>query len=176
MSESLYQLTTEMQALNDLLEQLEGELEGSSGDTLVKWMDEYNIAMRGKVDSYGALMTHLNTYADNLKTEEKRLYERRKVFENRVQRLKDMAYESMKRLNVKKLEGERHTLSICKAGGKQALNIKVDVSQIPDKYIEIIPEQHNVNQDRIREGIEKNDPELIGKAELIERSEYVKLK
>ena len=170
---NLYELTNEMQALNELLEEEGGEV--TDGTALAKWMDEYGLAMKGKVDGYGALIKNLDSYTDSLKLEEKRLYDRRKVFENRIARLKDMAGESMRRLGVKKLEGERFTLTICASGGKQAMQI-LDEKGIPEMYLDIIPQKLVVNSEKVRAGLEAGNGNLEGKAVLMPRGEYVKIK
>jgi hypothetical protein len=167
---NLYEISTEMQALNDLLEETGGEIT----ETVEAWQKEFGGQLMQKVDGYGALIKHLDSYADAIKSEEVRLNARRKVFENRVQRLKDMAGDAMRKLGVKKIEGEKFTLSICQAGGKQALNI-LDEKGLPERYFDIIPQTLAVNKDRIRDAIE-TDEELKGKAELLPRGEYVKLK
>lgn len=173
---SLYELTTEMQALSQLLEEVGGDVsDGTQGEVLVKWMDEYGLAMKGKVDNYGALVKNIEAHTDSIDLEIKRLKERKEVFNNRIERLKNLAEYAMRSLKVNKIEGDKFTISLQKAGGKQALKV-LDEKGIPDKYLDIIPEQYVVNQDRVREGLESGDEELTGKVELLPRKESIRIK
>ena len=168
---SLYKISDEMQALNDLLEESGGEL----NETTEAWLAEFGGQLMAKVDNYGALIKSLEAHADEIKAEEVRLNARRKVFENRVQRLKDMAGYSMNKIGVRKIEGDKFTLSICASGGKRALQI-LDEKELPERFFDIIPQTMVVNKDRVREAVESGDKDIIGKAELLPRLEYVKLK
>lgn len=173
---SLYELTTEVKALSQLLEEVGGDVsDGTQGEVLIKWMDEYGLAMKGKVDAYGSLVKNIESHVESIDIEIKRLRDRKEVFNNRIERLKQLADYAMRTLDVKKIEGEKFTISLQKAGGVQSLKI-LDEKGLPDKYLDIIPEQYVPSQERIRKGLEENDPELSGKAELLPRKESVRIK
>ena len=57
---SLYELTEDLVALDRLLAELGGEVtEGTEGQTLERWANEYEWKMRDKVDGYAALIRNL---------------------------------------------------------------------------------------------------------------------
>lgn len=168
---TLYEISSEMQALNDLLEESGGEIT----PPIEAWLIEYGTAMVKKTDSYASLVTNLENRVDTIRAEEKRLAERRAVINNRIDRIKSFAMDCMKRLDVTKLEGDKFTLTIAKSGGKQALRI-LDENAVPDRYRDVIPESYPINNEKVRAGIDAEDPELVGKAELLPRSESLRIK
>ena len=173
---SLYALTEELVALDKLLAELGGDVsEGTQGQTLEKWAEEFDWKMKEKVDAYGGLYQSLKADVDAITDEIKRLNDRAMVLENRGARLKALAKYSMDRLQVRKLEGVRFTIAIQKNGGKDPVEVLVQPEDLPDPYrrekIVISPDA-----DAIRAGLEKKDPLLEGKARMGERGESVRIR
>lgn len=176
--QSLYQLTEELVALDALLAEVGGDVTSPEGQTLEAWAEKFNWQMSDKVDAYGALYKNLDADAKALADEVKRLTDRRRVLENRMARLLALAKFSMDRLQTRKLEGQRFTIVVQKAGGVAPLEILVeDLGALPEwaRRVEVL-----ANNEAIRRALDAQDPaqvaELAGKARLGDRGEYVRIK
>ena len=123
---SLYDLTEELVALDKLLEELGGDVTGVEGQTLETWASQFHWQMANKVDAYGALYKNLEADAKAIAEEVKRLSDRKRTLENRGSRLLALAKFSMERLKTRKLEGQRFTIAIQKAGGLDPLEILIE--------------------------------------------------
>lgn len=173
---SLYQLTNDIAALELLLEQTGGDVsEGTEGQTLEKWAQEYEWKLSAKVDSYGELHRNLEALGGALDEEIKRLRARKTAIDNRAQRLLDLAKFSMEKLGLRKLEGTKFTIAIQKAGGKDPMEVLVDAGQLPEAYRKttILIE---ADKEKLRTGLEQKDPALEGKAKLGQRGDYVRIR
>jgi hypothetical protein len=124
---NLYQIN---QTMMDLLSQTtdDGELPESVFDQLA----ELQIAEEDKLESIGCLLKNWRSDADQLKTEEDNLAERRKSIENRADRLKAYAYRYMLETGKTKFDSPRVALSFRKS---KAVDI-TNESMIPAKYIQ----------------------------------------
>ena len=189
MRESIYQLTEDLVSLNTLLEEIGGDVsEGSEGQTLEKWAEEFDWKMRSKVDAYGGLYKNMDADVAGIKAEIKRLGDRARALENRKTRLLALAKFSMERLKVRKLEGVKFTIAIQKNGGVEPMEVLVDAKYLPAAFVKE-ETVYNADSDALRTALEARRaalaktppdpdpfPELAGKAELSERGESVRVR
>ena len=189
MSESLYQLTEDLVALETLLADIGGDVsEGTEGQTLEKWAAEFDWKMKTKVDGYGTLYKNMDADVVEIQAEVKRLNDRARAIENRKSRLLALAKFSMERLKVRKLEGVKFTISIQKNGGVEPMEVLVEAKELPEKFRteELV---YNADSDVLRSALEarraalskeKPDPdpfpELEGKAQILPRGESVRVR
>lgn len=172
---SLYQLNENLAALEQLLEEAGGDItEGTQGESLEKWMEEYEWQMRDKVDGYGGFIANMTADIEAIQAETKRLSDRARVFVNRIERLKAMAKLAMEMRGVRKLEGQKFTISIQKNGGKDPIELLVeDPTKYPDQFVKIV---RNPDKEALRVALEEEDPEAAKFARLGERGESVRIR
>lgn len=175
---SLYELTEELVSLHQLLFELGGDVtEGTEGATLEQWAQEYDWKHRQKVDGYASLIKGIEADVEQMEAEMARLRERAQVFTNRAARLKALAKFSMERLQTRKLEGVKFTISIQKNGGKPPLEILGDpalvVERMPDRFVKV---RKSPDNDALREALAKDDPEAAKFAKIGEPGESVRVR
>ena len=125
----LYDEDIDEQMVFDTLESIEGEIED-------------------KADGYAKIIKELEAKRDARKVEAKRLTENAKVFDNRVNTLKQNLFNTMKSTGKTKFATNLFSFNIAKNGGKQTLTIDGDV---PKEYTKTIIEN---DTDKIRADLE----------------------
>lgn len=125
----LYDEDIDEQIVLDTLESIEGEIED-------------------KADGYAKIIKELEAKKDARKVEAKRLTDSAKVFENRVNALKQNLFNTMKATGKTKFATDLFSFNIAKNGGKQTLTIDGDV---PEEYTKTIIEN---DTDKIRADLE----------------------
>lgn len=125
----IYDEDVDEQMILDTLESIEGEIED-------------------KADGYAKIIKELEVQRDARKAESKRLSDSAKVFDNRVNSLKQNLFNAMKQTGKTKFATDLFTFNIAKNGGKQALTIDGDV---PEEYTKTIIEN---DTDKIRADLE----------------------
>jgi hypothetical protein len=108
-----------------------------------------------------------------LKAYEDEIAQQRQVFENKLRRLKDAAKSAMEVRGIVKVEGEIHTISLQKNGGKPPLNLKVDEDKLPKVYIRWEP---MVDKDAIRADLIAGNPAAQAIAELGEVGSSIRIR
>lgn len=127
----LYELTSDLLVLQEMLE--DNIDDQCLLDTLEGVQGEYEI----KLESYCKVIKNLEADMDALKSEAKRLTDKRKVLENNVERLKKAMYDSMKATNTDKVKGQLFTVAIQRNGGKLPVIVDVETSELPDELVKI---------------------------------------
>lgn len=145
----LYDEDMDEQMIIDTLEGIEGEIED-------------------KADGYAKIIKELEAKQKIRKEEAKRLTESAKVFENRINTLKQNLFNTMKQTGKTKFTTDLFSFNIVKNGGKQALSIDGDV---PAEYTKTIIEN---DTDKIRQALEKG--EELPFAHLGPRGESLRIK
>lgn len=152
-TETLYQLTDDLLALWDLLEETEGELTPE----MEAWMEEYGLKTRTKVDNMCRLEAELRARATAQKAEAKRLSDRARKVDADADRLKRLLELAMHRQGTRRLEGDHFTVSIQKHGGKRSL-VTASHQFVPNEYC-IEMTSYKVDADRLREVVESSMPD-----------------
>ena len=141
---SLLDITDDMQALDDVLQEVGGDLSDPGVEaTIDRWLAELEKDLENKVDNYAALIGIMRGRAAVRKAEAKRLTDRVRADENAAnglcERLK-MAFEGR---GIEKVETPRFRVSIANNGGKLPLVIDED-AVIPDEYLRVVTEPDKV--------------------------------
>ena len=125
----LYDENVDEQMILDTLESIDGEIED-------------------KADGYAKIIKELEARRDARKIEAKRLTDSATLFDNRIKRLKQSLFNTMKQTGKTKFATELFTFNIAKNGGKQALTID---GEVPEEYTKTIIEN---DTDKIRADLE----------------------
>lgn len=145
----LYDEDVDEQMILDTLESIEGEIED-------------------KADNYAKIIKELEAKKNARKEEAKRLTESAKVFENRVNTLKQNLFNAMKQTGKTKFATDLFSFNIVKNGGKQSLTID---GEVPKEYTKTITEN---DTDKIRQALENG--ENLPFAHLEPRGESLRIK
>lgn len=129
-TETLYQLTDELLALDDLLEDTEGEVTPE----IEQWLEEYGLKSRTKVDNMCRYEAELRARAAAKKAEAKRLSDRARKEDADADRVKRLFELAMHRLGTRRLEGDHFTVAVQKNGGKRAFQVAQSAEQLPEAY------------------------------------------
>lgn len=130
---TLYELSEEMKALDELIFMQDGEF-----DEPAEALYEEQVAkMATKADDFGRYLRTRESLAANIKEEEKRLAARRKALENHVDRLKRYAVMALRNMGRPKVEGTTFTLAVQK--NPPALDVQVSAEQLPEEFVRFVP-------------------------------------
>ena len=122
----LFEISNDFAALFDNYEELmetteeedKADIEQAWFDTLTGIEGEFEV----KAESIAQYIKQLNSEAEAIKAEEKKLAARRKAKENSVTRMKDYLKNCMEQMNLKKVETARAKISI----RNNAASLKID--------------------------------------------------
>lgn len=127
----LYELTNDLLILQEMLEDsVEDE---ALADTLEAVQGEYEF----KLESYCKIIKNLEADMEALKSEAKRLTDKRKLLENNIERLKKAMFDSMKATGTNKVKGKLFTVAIQKNGGKLPVIVDVETTYLPDELVKV---------------------------------------
>ena len=162
--ESLMNLTDEYKALLELGSSTDPEEQQVFLDTL----EGMTGIIQSKMDGYAFVLTQLDGRTKTIDGEIKRLQAWKQTIENNEKRMKEVLLTVMNEMNEKKIQTDLHTFTVCKNGGKQAVDI---FAEVPDSFQRVIYEP---DTDKIRAALE--DGLELSFAKLKERGEHVRIK
>lgn len=136
-------------------------------DTLKAVGDEFEL----KAENYAKILANLDDSIQNSKKEEQRLADRRKILEGRHKWLKDTLYNSMKATGKTDFSSGNYRFKICKNGGKPAVELLVDVNDLPNDFVVVSKKPDN---DALRFYIETTGDTTY--ARICERGEHLRIK
>lgn len=173
MTQTLYQLVDEAQALDLAFEASGGETTPETEAALAQLTTD----LAAKVDGVGYYLWDLQARITQVKAEAQRVAEhfrtRRRVLENTHARLLAYLLEQMDRLGTTKLAGDIHALAVQAHGGKPPLILRVeDPAAYPREVCDVTV---TLNKERIRDALEAGTLPA-GLAELGERGRGVRLR
>ena len=145
----IYDEDADIEMILDTLEGIEGEIEE-------------------KADGYAKIIKELEAKKEARKVEAKRLSDSAKVFENRVNALKQNLFNAMKQTGKTKFATNLFSFNIAKNGGKQPLVID---GEIPEEYTKTVIEN---DTEKIRQALE--DGKVLSFAHLEPRGESLRIK
>ena len=140
---TLYELTIDYEGLLNML--YDEELDE---DLILDTLESIEGEIEDKADGYAKIIKELEIRRDARKEEAKRLTESAKVFDNRINTLKQNLFNSMKQTGKTKFATDLFSFNIAKNGGKQALTID---GEVPQEYTKTIIEN---DIDKIRTDLE----------------------
>lgn len=148
----LYELTEQFSVLQDML--YDGE---SDERTVLDTMEAIFGEIEDKADGYAKIITGMKADIEALKTEEERLYMRRKSLEYRSKMLKDNLEFNMKEIGKTKFKTALFSFNIQKNGGLNPLIIDGDIRDIPGRFL--IPQDPVVDNGLVRQLLEEKQVE-----------------
>lgn len=126
---TLYQAEDDLKTWVDTLEAASTDEERTE---IAARIPDYLSAAVEKRDRFCAFLSHLEAQAELCRAEEKRIAERRRMFEALQERLESYAIRTMEDLGVKKLEG---ATSVLRLHGKPPSVLITDPAEIPARFI-----------------------------------------
>lgn len=169
---SLYELTQEMKQLDDLLAQAE-----DPNDPLIFEAIQRALALQDererKVDAYCCLIAELAARAAVRKAEAQRLAESAASTESKIKNLKLRLMDSMKTLDIKRIETERFTVTVANNGGLVPLIVDdaLDPSTLPPALQKVTV---SLNNEAARAELEAG--KTLAFAKLGERGQHLRIK
>ena len=127
---TLYELTGEYLQLLQLLEDPEIE-EQIVMDTL----EGIDFELEIKAENYAKIIRELEANVEVIKTEQKRLSDKKAKLEANVKRLKDNLQDAMVATGKTKFKTDLFSFSIQKNGGALPVIVDVDTSALPDDLV-----------------------------------------
>lgn len=172
MKRTLYDITDDLRAFDDLLEQADGDVSDPAVlEAIEKWMTELDIDLTNKVDGYAAYINDMLAKAQARKDEADRLRARAKANEATARRLKERLMWAMQERGMKKIDTPRFTVSWQKAGGKVGLDVQVPGDQLPPRFQKVVIEPDNA---AIREALDAG--EEVDGCSLMERGTSLRIR
>lgn len=147
---SLYHLSADMAALEDLLDlALESGAEADAA-AIDAWLDELQGSLADKLGRVARWRATELALAAAGKAEAKRLTDRAKVREARVERVEAAVQALMERLGAKKVDTDVATFSLQKPGGKDPV-VVADDAVLPDDLVRV---KREADKEAIRAALE----------------------
>lgn len=128
---SIYDISEDMAALDALLAETGGEITPEAEAAFDQFEAELAANLTTKVDGYCALIAEIDARAAARKAESKRLADRAKVDERTADALRERLRFVWEQRGLGKVETDRFTVSLAKNGGKQPLDIRCGVEDLP---------------------------------------------
>lgn len=104
---NLFELTSERLALQNKLQAMDFD-EQTIQDTL----EGESTELQAKIEDYGFVIRNMEAFADAMKVEEKRMADRRKAHENKVERIKEWLLTNMQACQITKIECPAFTIAL----------------------------------------------------------------
>jgi len=124
----LLQITDDMQALDDLLAEVGGDVTDPKVSEIVDaWFAEIDANLTGKVDNYAALISTMRARADIRRAEAERLARRAQVDEAAADWLASRLLAALDSRGMRKVETDRYAVSVVGNGGKAPLLLDGEV-------------------------------------------------
>jgi len=154
MTRSLLDITHDMEALDSLMVEVEGDVTDPKVlEAVTAWFAELDADLKGKVDNYAALITTLEARAQVRAAEADRLARRAKTDSASAQFLKDRLRGELEVRGIPKVETDRYRVSVVANGGKLPL-VLGDEREIPDAYWREVPAHKEIDRDAIRQALD----------------------
>lgn len=154
---TLIDISDDVLALHDLLEETGGELTDDQAEEAVnKWLAELGAERDRKVDGYCAIIREMELIAAARREESERLLKRAEARESRSRWLKLKLLNALVAMGVSKVDGpeNRFCVTICKNGGKIPLILSSnDPLVIPTEY-RTEKVVYSIDSEKIRSEIE----------------------
>lgn len=104
---NLFELTAERLALQNKLQAMDFD-EQTIQDTL----EGESTELQAKIEDYGFVIRNMESFAEAMKAEEKRMADRRKAHENKVERIKEWLLTNMQACKIAKIECPAFTIAL----------------------------------------------------------------
>ena len=135
MKRGLFDISEDLLALADLLEEQDGDITDAE-EAFDKWFAELGTERDEKLDGYAWLISSLESDAEALKNEIDRLRARKTAFENKAKSLKSRLEAFLKIQGIDKIQTTRHTFALQKPGGKPKFVLSDEFEGHPEELPE----------------------------------------
>lgn len=127
--------------------------------------------IESKIDYYAEAIRAFEANAAHCAEERKRWAIREKLWNNRIERVKEWIAFRMIQQGTKKVQTAATTASLVTNGGKQAIDVHGDIGSIPDEYLKWEP---RVDTEAVRAALESGVD--LPFARLMERGTSLRIK
>ena len=168
---NIYELTDSMRLIWSLMD--DGILEDSD---LEEIFDNTEEELSIKLEGYCKFLKNLEAEVSGLKAEEKRLAERRKAYENTIERSKKAMETALRVSGNRKMKCGSFTVYV-QANPESVVLDVTDIKEVPEEFYKI--QEPEVNKTKIKEALNSGDEKLMAKLEGIahlEQSESLRIK
>src|SRR5690625_125663 len=142
----LYEITQAYNNIYDLIDNEEVPFE-----VVEEALNEIEAELAEKTDNMSSLIKMFEGKIKVYKEEEKRIQERRRVYENKVKGLKDYLLNNLEFAGVNKVEGERFVVR----KQRSPQSIIVDEEKLPEEFL--IPQPPKADRKMIRERLKSGE-------------------
>lgn len=173
---TLYEITAEFLALEDLLEQqAEAEINGTEADADVvsRWLEELSGARDSKITRCAQYVLSQEAIEESLRAEARRLSARADVHAGRVRRLKAAMLEAMEVTGIRKVEGIAGCVSVAQNGGKEPMQIDLPPERMPPELVMLVP---TIDKEAARAALEQADGKTTTWGRLLPRGKHVRIR
>ena len=162
---TLYELTSEYLSLLYLLDE-----DGSDDDSIQQALAGIEGSIKEKSEGLAKVWHELNAKTEARKKESERLRARAVISDRAAKRLRKYLLDAMTAVQINSVEWETGSISVCKNGGSQPIEITGD---LPEEYTKT--EMNTApDMDKIREAL--NNGTQINGVIVKERSHHVRIK
>lgn len=151
---TLYELTGSMKHLLDLAQS--GEVDQETIDNTIESMD-LTTDIEIKIEGYAIVMDELKASNERIRSEEKRLADRRRVQQNNYDRMRATLLDQMKLLQLDRVKTDKYTVSVRKNPVKVTVR---DEKNIPKDFF--IEQRPKVDRKKLKEYLESTNEKLEG--------------
>ncbi|WP_217580382.1 siphovirus Gp157 family protein [Lysinibacillus sp. GbtcB16] len=148
---TLYELRGSFAQIQQMIEDGQEGLE----DTL----DSITDAVEEKLEAYAMVIKNIESDVEGIKSEEKRLAERRKIMENGITRMKQAIAETLQGSGQDKVKTEKFTFSFRKSSKVEVS----DIDSLPQQYVKV---ERTISRSELAKALKAG--EQIEGAQLIE--------
>lgn len=154
MTRTLMDIEADMQALDDLLFEIGGDVSDPRVEQAVsEWMAELDKDVKGKIDGYCSYIRELEGRAAFHAEEAARMMHKAQTEDKQVDFLKSRLKAFLELRQVSKVETPRFRVGIVRNGG--ALPLLIDASaDIPQEFTREIPARREPDKDKLRTALE----------------------
>lgn len=135
---SLYKIGEDMSALDELLEELGGDVSDEAIDAAIQeWLEENQSNLAVKTDNIVIYVKELQARAKSKKEMAKEYAQSAKFDERKAERMKKRLMDFMQERGIPKLQGNLHTVAIQQNGGKEPviLDEEIPIEEVPEEYL-----------------------------------------
>ena len=176
MRRTLYAITADLIALDDILTESGGDITDEAAERAVdSWLESLGNERDEKLDGYCGLIREIESRCEARKVEATRLSALARADDNAAKRLKDRMKLMMELTRTAKIETTHFKIGVCANGGKQPIELRPEYLANPTllppafQHVEIRPDT-----DAIREGLEAGEAMIF--AELKPRGTHVRIR
>ena len=162
----LYELT---ERYNTIREMLDRDTQEITREEINESLSSIEDDIRIKVGNIGKLVLELKSDIVAIKAEEDRLTQRRQSYVNKMEWLKLYLLAEMTKTNI--LRVKEDVVSVSVQDNPPSCEV-VDLEQIPEQFIRVIPEQHEADRKAIIEHF-KETGEIVSGVDLILNKKHV---